>query len=193
MLPGSLGAAGQGPATVGHVVFTHLHLDHAGWAMSADGSAPTFPRATYHVSAAEWTWMMRTADDEELRRQFQSFLRPLIDHGAALPSEGAFEVVPGVHTMPIPGHTPGHRAVLVRSQEDHLVLAGDLVHHPFQLADPDWSGFDDDETLSRGGRRNLLARAAGEGWIVAPSHFGDAFGTLVPDGPGFGWRSYPEG
>jgi hypothetical protein len=54
-------------------------------------------------------------------------------------------------------------------------------------------GFDEDGALSRGGRRNLLARAAGEGWVVAPAHFGDPFGTLEPDGPGFIWRSYPDG
>jgi glyoxylase-like metal-dependent hydrolase (beta-lactamase superfamily II) len=192
MLVPGLGAAGHGPATIGHVIFTHLHLDHAGWALSADGGSPTFPQARYHVSASEWSWLRAGAGDE-LRRQFQSFLRPLIDHGVAEPSEGELEIVPGVHTLPIPGHTPGHRAVLVRSQEDSLVLAGDLVHHPFQLAEAEWAGFDEDEVSSRDGRRNLLSRAAAEGWIVAPSHFGDPFGRLVPDGPGFAWRSYPDG
>ena len=189
-LPASLGTAGETPATIDHVVTTHLHLDHVGWALAADGSGPTFDRARIHVSAAEWTWM-RSSQDDELRRQFQSFLRPLIDHDAVDPSEGPFEIVPEVHTLPVPGHTPGHRAVLVQAGDRHVLLAGDLVHHPFQLDDPDWTGFDLDEALSRGGRRNLLARAAAEGWVVAPSHFGDAFGTVEPSGAGFAWRSYP--
>lgn len=190
-LPASLGTAGEGPGTIDHLVTTHLHLDHVGWALSADGAAPTYPRARHHVSAEEWEWL-RTGEDEELRRQFQSFLRPLIDHEVVEPSEGAVEIVPGVHTLPIPGHTPGHRAVLVQSQGEHLVLGGDLVHHPAQLEDLDWAGYDDDEMLSRGGRRNLLARIAGEGWILATSHFGDPFGTLRAHGRGFDWRSYPE-
>ena len=192
MLPSSLGAAGEGPDTIDHVLTTHLHLDHAGWALSPDGATPTFTRARHHVSAAEWEWL-RTGDDDELRRQFQAFLRPLMDHDVLEPTEGAVEIVPGVHTLPIPGHTPGHRAILVQAADEHVVLAGDLVHHPFQLGDPDWAGYDGDEMLSRGGRRNLLARVAGEGWILAPSHFGDPFGTLTPAGRGFAWTSYPDG
>ncbi len=191
-MPASLGAAGQGAESLDHVVTTHLHLDHVGWALADDGSGPTFPRARHHVSAADWAWM-RSSDDEEVRRHFQSFLRPLTDHGVVEPSEGAVEIVPGVHMLPIPGHTPGHRAVLVQSQDRHLVLAGDLVHHVVQFEQPDWAGFDGDEMLSRGGRRNLLARVAGEGWILATSHLGDPFGTLTAEGAGYGWRSYPDG
>jgi glyoxylase-like metal-dependent hydrolase (beta-lactamase superfamily II) len=190
-MPASLGTAGQGPDTIDHLVTTHLHLDHVGWALSPDGSAPTYPRARLHVSIAEWTWL-RTGGDDELRRQFQSFLRPLIDHDVVEPSEGPVEIVPGVQALPVPGHTPGHRAILVRGRDQVLVLAGDLVHHPVQLDDPDWAGFDDDEMRSREGRYDLLTRIAAEGWIVAPSHFGDAFGTLHAQGRGFAWRSYPE-
>jgi glyoxylase-like metal-dependent hydrolase (beta-lactamase superfamily II) len=190
MLPASLGIAGEAPGSIDHVVLTHLHLDHAGWAL-APGGAPMFPRARYHVSAIDWEWM-RTGADQELRRQFQGHLRPLIDSDALLLADDTFEVVPGVHVLPSPGHTPGHRAVLIGSGDRHVLLAGDVLHHPVQLSDPDWGGFDVDEPVGRGARSNLLARAADHGWIVAPTHFGDPFGTILADGEGFGWRTYPE-
>jgi glyoxylase-like metal-dependent hydrolase (beta-lactamase superfamily II) len=190
MLPAALGTAGETVGSLDHVVLTHLHLDHAGWVLAADGG-PMFPRATYHVSANDWEWM-RTGADEVLRRQFQGNLRSLVESPGLALADDTFEVVPGVHVLPAPGHTPGHRAVLIGSGDQHVVLAGDLLHHPVQLADADWSGFDEDAAVGRGARRNLLARAAGDGWIVAPTHFGDPFGTLVAEGDGFGWRSYPE-
>jgi glyoxylase-like metal-dependent hydrolase (beta-lactamase superfamily II) len=189
-LPASLGIAGETVGSVDHVVLTHLHLDHSGWALAA-GGAPMFPRALYHVSAIDWEWM-RTGVDEELRRQFQGSLRSLVDSDRLLLADDTFEVVPGVHILPVPGHTPGHRAVLIGAGDRHVVLSGDLLHHPIQLADPDWSGFDEDEPVARGARRNLIARAADHGWVVAPTHFGDPFGTLVAEGGGFAWRSYPE-
>jgi glyoxylase-like metal-dependent hydrolase (beta-lactamase superfamily II) len=190
MLMASLGAAGEVAGSIQHVVLTHLHLDHAGWALDAAG-APSFPGARYHVSAIDWEWM-RTGADEGLRRQFQGHLRSLVDHDVMTLADDTFEVVTGVHVLPVPGHTPGHRAVLIGSEGRQVVLAGDLLHHPVQLADQDWSGFDEDASVGRGARRNLLAQAADHGWIVAPAHFGDPFGTIEPDGEGFAWRSYPE-
>lgn len=37
------------------------------------------------------------------------------------------EIVPGVCTLPAPGHTPGHVAVSVASGDDHLLHIVDTV------------------------------------------------------------------
>src|SRR4051795_11550508 len=48
----NLAAIGVSPADITDVVFTHLHIDHIGWA-SVDG-APTFTNATYRAASADW-------------------------------------------------------------------------------------------------------------------------------------------
>lgn len=49
--PGALAAAGIDPETITHVVLTHLHWDHAGGLVRADG-ALAFPRAEHVVGEA---------------------------------------------------------------------------------------------------------------------------------------------
>ena len=57
-----------------------------------------------------------------------------------------------------------------------------------QLAHPDWwAGSDDDHERSTATRRALLAELLAEpDTVVAPTHFGEAFGHVSPDpdGPG---------
>jgi len=49
----NLGELGVRPGDITDVVFSHLHPDHVGWA-SLSGAA-TFPRATYHCHAEDWS------------------------------------------------------------------------------------------------------------------------------------------
>ena len=48
----SLAALGYDPKDITDVIFTHLHIDHIGWA-SVDGK-PTFANATYRCHQADW-------------------------------------------------------------------------------------------------------------------------------------------
>ena len=38
----------------------------------------------------------------------------------------------------LPGHTPHHVSLLIESGGQSAVITGDVVHHPCQLAYPDW-------------------------------------------------------
>ena len=56
------------PGAVDIVVITHLHSDHVGWNLT-DGR-PTFPRARYLVSKADWEYWTRPeilAESEHVR------------------------------------------------------------------------------------------------------------------------------
>ena len=48
----SLAATNHTAEDVEHVVFTHLHRDHVGWATDSAGET-TFPNARYHLATAE--------------------------------------------------------------------------------------------------------------------------------------------
>ncbi|RKT54622.1 MBL fold metallo-hydrolase [Saccharothrix australiensis] len=186
-----LAAAGFAPESVDLVVLTHLHTDHVGWNTRRDGDAwvPTFPRARYVTSRAEWEhWA--AADMEPARRQmFRDSVLPVRDAGLLDPvdvPEGGAEVAPGIRLLPTPGHTPGHVAVELRDGDRSVVITGDAVHHPVQLPRPDiTSCVDVDPALAVRSRRALLASAAGTDTLLLGSHFpAPTAGLVVTDGDG---------
>jgi len=98
------------------VVFTHLHVDHVGWAL-ADGE-PFFPRARYVAHSAEFDYFGTTAADVlEIRDDLIELRRA----GRVEAVDGGGEVHPGVVIRPLPGHTPGHCGVEVKDVDEGLV------------------------------------------------------------------------
>jgi len=49
--------------------------------------------------------------------------------------DGEHEVVPGVRLVPTPGHTPGHQAVLIETDEGLAAIAGQV---PYDHVEWDW-------------------------------------------------------
>jgi glyoxylase-like metal-dependent hydrolase (beta-lactamase superfamily II) len=167
---------------VDHVVLTHLHADHAGGTV-VEGTA-RFASARYHIHPGDWT-AFEGVDDYVARDAMVGVeasglldLRPL-DH----------EIVDGVSVIHTPGHTPGHRSVLVRDGEDALLITGDLLHVPVQAAHPQWvSSHDMDELLGAASRRLILWRARRDGWVLGVNHFAEPFGVAGSDG----WLALPR-
>jgi glyoxylase-like metal-dependent hydrolase (beta-lactamase superfamily II) len=162
--------------------------------VDADG-APRFPNARYHVHPADWAHF---AGDPVIRRwdgqryDARAALRAMARSGAVSLVADDHEVSPGVHAVHAPGHTPGHRCVVVEDRDETLLLAGDLLHSPIQVARPDWpSAHDVDADVGCRSRAGLLERAASGRWSVAISHFARPFGTVEADDRGKRWRSVP--
>jgi glyoxylase-like metal-dependent hydrolase (beta-lactamase superfamily II) len=174
--------------SVRHVVLTHLHADHAGGTVLADGRA-SFPNARYHVHPADWHHFharpaVRDADGR--RYDARAAMAGLAEAGAVSVEPLDHEIVDGVSVLHTPGHTPGHRSILVRDAGEVLLLTGDLLHVPLQIAHPDWlSSHDVDAMLGAASRRRLVFRAAAGNWRVGVSHFARPFGTVE----GGAWRS----
>jgi glyoxylase-like metal-dependent hydrolase (beta-lactamase superfamily II) len=166
-------------------VLTHLHADHSGGTVLDDG-APRFPNARYHVHPADWAAfaadpVIRPEDGQ--RYDARGAMEPLADAGlvSLAPEDG--EVCPGIAVIHTPGHTPGHRSVIVVSGDDVLLLTGDALHIPTQVAHPEWeSSHDDDPEEASRSRVALLGRAAEGRWEVGVSHFARSFGRVSPRG-----------
>ena len=77
-----------------------------------------------------------------------------------------------VQLEPSTGHTPGHICIHISSGQSHAVMSGDLMHHPLQCAEPDWSScFCVDPSLSAITLRNFLESYADTSTLVMPAHF----------------------
>jgi glyoxylase-like metal-dependent hydrolase (beta-lactamase superfamily II) len=177
----ALREAGFDPAIVDVVAMSHLHFDHAGGLLLADGSR-AFPRASIVAQRAEWE--IALGDNPRLVASYvQPELRLVRDWGAEGWAEGERELLPGVTAVPTGGHSAGHQAIVVRAPgAPPLAFLGDLCMRPWS-ANPRWvTAFDDfplDSVLVKGA---LFAQAAEEDWTIVLSHEAiTPIGRLVPD------------
>jgi glyoxylase-like metal-dependent hydrolase (beta-lactamase superfamily II) len=129
--------AGVHPEEVDYVFCTHMHVDHVGWNTHLkDGQwVPTFPHARYLFHQTEWEYWKTSTDDNQGQVMGDS-VQPIIDAGLADMVSSDFVIEDGIYLAPTPGHTPGHCSVHLHSNGGHGVITGDMIHHPWQIAEP---------------------------------------------------------
>lgn len=176
---------------VTHVVNTHLHVDHVGWNTTAagDGWMPTFPKARYVMSQADFEFYAASQDDDR-QRMFADSITPIVDAGLAAFIEAGVAISPEVRLISTAGHSPGHASVLIESQGRRAVITGDVMHHPSQVWHPEWSSsFDHDPVAARRTREAFLERFADGETLVIGTHFvPPSAGFIERDGNGFAFR-----
>jgi glyoxylase-like metal-dependent hydrolase (beta-lactamase superfamily II) len=189
-----LAAEGVRPQEVTHVIFTHLHIDHVGWATLREGDAwrPTFPNALHVMPRVE-----RERQDPALHRMsesraapFRDSVQPILDQAqVALVDGDEREFLPGLDFLPVPGHSPGMMAVRVSDAGGTAIFSADVMHQPIQVRRPDWnSAFCEDKAQAARTRRRFLELAADEGALVLPAHFGGTHcGWVRREDDGFIW------
>ena len=164
------------PEDVDTVFFTHLHGDHVGWNLSANG-APNFPKAGHLVPQADWDYFGKMLETNQQMQQ----VTPLADQGVMDLISGEQTLTSEVTTYPTPGHTPGHTSLLISSAGERAIITGDLAHHPAQIDHVEWcSAFDADARTTTETRRKVFDQAEADRLITAFCHFPDPFGKLIP-------------
>ncbi len=179
----ALRQAGFDPGTVDIVAMSHLHYDHAGGLLLADGSK-AFPRATIVAQRAEWEIAL-SGNGRVVASYDQPELRLVADWGAEGWAEGDRELMPGVSVVRTGGHSAGHQAVVVRGTgpgAGSVAFFGDLCMRPWS-ANPRWvTAFDDFPLDSVEVKGELFRRAVEDDWTVVLSHEARMpVGKLVPD------------
>ncbi|WP_206957056.1 MBL fold metallo-hydrolase [Trinickia acidisoli] len=188
-----LAAAGVRPEDVDLVLITHLHVDHVGWnTRLVDGKwIPTFPNARYVFAAAERAFYDSPAAANRMM-VFEDSVLPVIRAGLVdeIGDEGG-TYLPGIRFIPTPGHCVGHMSIEIASEGQRALFWGDVVHHPIQVLEPDWSSsFCADRAAASVSRRRIFDYAADHDVSVFTSHFaGSSTGRIARDGhDGFVWR-----
>jgi glyoxylase-like metal-dependent hydrolase (beta-lactamase superfamily II) len=168
----SLSAAGVDRADVTDVLFTHLHIDHVGWA--SIGGVPQFPNATLRCAAADYDHFVADRQDPPSYQRLDPCQHQLAAFDDSAP-------LPGITVVPAPGHTPGSTLIVVSDPGKRAVLLGDVVHCPVQLLEPEWNTiWDVDPALARRTRERVVRELEGDPSLtMTAGHFPELqFGRL---------------
>jgi glyoxylase-like metal-dependent hydrolase (beta-lactamase superfamily II) len=184
-----LAGVGYPRQTVSIVLCTHMHVDHVGWntILVDDAWIPTFPNARYLFARREWEhWSAEAMNPDN--DPITDSIRPVVEAGLADFVESDYQLTEEVSLEPTPGHTPGHVSVRIRSEGCEAAITGDLMHHPVQLAEPEWSNkADSNPDVARCTRRAFFKRCADRPIMVFGTHFPTPpAGRIVTDGNA--WR-----
>ncbi|HKM74000.1 MAG TPA: MBL fold metallo-hydrolase, partial [Stellaceae bacterium] len=112
---------------------------------------------------------------------------PILDAGLATLVEYDHRLGAEIGLVPTVGHTPGHVSIAIESRGEKALITGDFMHHPCQIARPEWSSTaDSDPAQARHTREAMLTSLAGTPTLVIGTHFaGRTAGHVVRDGDSF--------
>lgn len=184
-----LAAAGFERDSFDTVMCTHLHVDHVGWNTMLVGGewVPTFPKARYLMGRVEFEYWQAQTEQPEQVAVFSDSVKPVFEAGLVDLVEVDHRVCEEVSLVPTVGHTPGHVSIRISSKGEEALITGDFIHHPCQMARPDWAALVDyDKEQSTRTRRTVFAGLAGTPTLVIGTHFATpTAGRIVRDGDAF--------
>ena len=192
-LPQCLQEAKTAPADIGAILITHLHGDHAG-GLVQDGK-PAFPNAKVYIAKAEydyWTSEEAARQAPDNRRGLFPLIKDVLrvlqqDKPVVLFTPGD-DVAPGVTSVGLPGHTPGHTGFMLASKGKKLFFVGDLLHGAaLQMPRPDITiDFDVDQPTAKETRLRMFKQLAADKTPIAGAHLPfPGIGLVQPAGDGY--------
>lgn len=168
--------AGFPPDRIDFVACTHLHFDHVGWNTTMEDGKwiPTFPNAKYLFSKEEYAYWIKKPEKEIIDdfNGIDDSITPIVNAGLAEFISDDYRLDDNIRFMPTPGHTPHHISVVIESKGKKAIISGDAMHHPCQIANPDWSTQADtypEQTIET--RKKLLKEIQDTDTLLIGSHF----------------------
>ncbi|MGD0076163.1 MAG: MBL fold metallo-hydrolase [Candidatus Binataceae bacterium] len=175
--------AGVARDCIDTIVCTHLHIDHVGWnTMLENGKwVPTFPKARLLMVKREWDHWNKFEGSPDFKNPIDDSVRPIIAAGLSELVDPNHRITGEVWLESTPGHTPGHTSVRIASSGENAVITGDMIHHPIQVAHPDWvCEFDNEPPLATETRKAFVERYCDKPVTVIGTHFaGPTSGHIV--------------
>ena len=152
---------GVKPEQIKLVGISHFHGDHT-------GQARHFPQAKLVIGKADWDALK--GDDKRFAEQRVELAPWLSGSSPVAAFEGDVDVFRDgrVLTLAMPGHTPGHTALLVRLASGPVLLSGDQYHFTEAMKNHSVPSFNTDrsDTLASHDRFDRIARNLGAKVVI---------------------------
>jgi glyoxylase-like metal-dependent hydrolase (beta-lactamase superfamily II) len=176
---------------------SHMHGDHVGGLLDGAGK-PAFPNAVVYAAKLESDFWLSVSVAEKAPAEYRKYFQMARDLAAPYLARGKWKTfadgetpVPGIKTVLIPGHTPGHTAYEISDGRESLLIIGDMVHSPaVQFPRPDVAfKYDIDQEKAVAVREELFRSAAARRVLVAGMHLSfPGIGRLrAEDGNAYTW------
>ncbi|MCW9699120.1 MBL fold metallo-hydrolase [Avibacterium sp. 20-129] len=190
----SLNAAGYSADQIDIILPTHMHADHFS-GVTVDGKR-VFPNATIYLPNQEKAfWLDKSID--QIPNSAKPFVRwareaaePYIKANKIKFYNSGDEVIPSVKSVPLFGHTPGHSGFEITSNNETILIWGDLMHnHAIQMQHPEVAvDFDANSISARKSRLNILPKIAKRKILVAGAHLPfPGIGHIRIENNGYRW------
>jgi glyoxylase-like metal-dependent hydrolase (beta-lactamase superfamily II) len=178
-LLGNLANLGVDNKDINKILLTHCHPDHIGGLVSEDGNL-NFPNAEVYINETEWDfWRKSNIDLSPIKNEhvrsnmlkgINMNLKPIDAHIKTFKYNQ--EVISGITAVDAAGHSPGHTAFLIFSDNESLLHTADVFHNPvFDLSHPHWSTlFDYDVKKSYATRLKILDQACSDKSLISAYH-----------------------
>jgi len=158
------------------VVNTHLHFDHAGGNTTRDSNGkivPTFKNARYMVSRAELEHANSPTERDRASYLPDNWM-PLKESGQLEPTEGDYEVVPGLRMETHPGHNRSMQCWRLDRGNQTVFGFADLVPMRAHVRPPWIMGYDLFPLETLEAKKRLLPQAVRDNWSCLFYHDPDA-------------------
>lgn len=171
----SLAQKGLNPNDITDILFTHLHFDHSGGAVSKDEEGnfiPTFPKATYWTTQDHWEWAMNPNPREKASYLKENFV-PLMDNGLIqfIDFEGKNEKEwEGIQLRKLYGHTEGMMMLMIPYNASKLVYCADLIPSMHHISLPYVMSYDLRPLETMKEKKKLLEEAVNNDWKLFFEH-----------------------
>lgn len=169
-------SVGVKPEEIDFVACTHLHFDHVGWNTKKENGEykPTFPNAKYLFSKQEYDYWIKKPEKEMIDdfNGIDDSVAPIVIARLAQFIDDDYKLDNQISFFSTPGHTPHHISVKIESQGKTAIITGDVMHHPCQIAKPDWTTGADtypEQTIET--RKKLLQEVKDKDVLIIGTHF----------------------
>ena len=155
-----------------HIILTHLHFDHAGGCTKFNDSnelVASFPNAKYFISKTNWRAALKPNLKDQASYLNENFLI-LKDLKLLNLIDDNVEIIKGISTYSVNGHTIGQQLIKISDENKTLVFCSDLIPLKSHIKLPWIMGYDLNASLTLKEKKIFLDEASDNNWTLFLYH-----------------------